>query len=132
MSEIDKLKKALEFLTSHMPGASELADIAVNGSLVMESSHTENPEEELLEEKISDSKLKSQKMLDNFKTQRLNNLEVGRLYERYIGYLYEKDSWRVTYKGIVDGLNDLGRDLICVKDNVHKLFKLNVGIKIKL
>ena len=65
-----------------MPGASEMADIAVNGSLVMESSHTENPEKE-----PNDTQLKNQKMLDNFKTKRLNNLEVGRLYERYIGFL---------------------------------------------
>ena len=92
MSEIDRLKKALNFLTSHMPGASEMADIAVNGSLVMESSHTENPEKELLNQEVSDSQLKNQKMLDNFKTKRLNNLEVGRLYERYIGFLYEKDN----------------------------------------
>ena len=56
-------------------------------------------------------------MLDAFKTKKLNNLEVGRLYERYVGYLYEQEGWSVTYKGIVDGLNDLGRDLICIKNN---------------
>ena len=57
MSEIDRLKKALNFLTSHMPGASEMADIAVNGSLVMESSHTENPEKELLNQPVNDTQL---------------------------------------------------------------------------
>ena len=121
MSEIDRLKKALNFLASHIPGASELADIAVKGSLVMESSHTENPEEDLLTQNINDSQLRNQTMLDNFKTKRLNNLEVGRLYERYIGYLYEGEKWKVTFKGIVDNFNDLGRDLICIKDNVHKV-----------
>ena len=38
MSEITKLKKALNFLCSHLPGATELAEIATEGSLVMDSS----------------------------------------------------------------------------------------------
>jgi hypothetical protein len=41
---------------------------------------------------------------------------VGRLYERYIGYLYEKEGYHVVYHGIVEGREDLGRDLICRKD----------------
>jgi hypothetical protein len=46
--------------------------------------------------------------------------EIGRVYERYLGHLYERDGWRVTYHGILKGLEDFGRDLICVKgDAVH-------------
>ena len=48
-------------------------------------------------------------------------MEVGRLYERYIGYLYEKDGWHVTFKGIFDGFDDLGRDLVCIKDDEHHI-----------
>ena len=44
MSEVAKLKKALDFLCSHMPGASELAEIAQKGSLVMDSSHADAEE----------------------------------------------------------------------------------------
>ena len=122
MSEIEKLKRALEFLTSHIPGANELAEVVNKGSLILDTSHEDSPEDVLLQnsENLNDAE-KEQKMLDAFKTKNLNNLEVGRLYERYIGYLYEKEGWSVTYKGIVDGLNDLGRDLICIKNNVHKV-----------
>jgi hypothetical protein len=42
---------------------------------------------------------------------------IGRLYERYIGYLYEKDGYDVEYVGAIEGLKDLGRDLVCKKNN---------------
>jgi len=41
--------------------------------------------------------------------------EVGRDYERYIGYLRERDGAKVTYHGIFQGLEDLGRDLLAEK-----------------
>ena len=31
MSELDRLRNALKFLTQHLPGATELAEIAENG-----------------------------------------------------------------------------------------------------
>lgn len=40
---------------------------------------------------------------------------IGRIYERYIGYIYESKNYEVEYVGIVRGLEDLGRDLICKK-----------------
>lgn len=42
--------------------------------------------------------------------------QVGRDYEMYIGHLYRNEGWDVEQKGIKDGLEDLGRDLICRKD----------------
>lgn len=34
--------------------------------------------------------------------------------------MYERDGWRVTYHGILKGLEDFGRDLVCVKgDDIH-------------
>src|SRR5689334_16515750 len=47
----------------------------------------------------------------------LNPTAIGRLYERYLGYLYERDGWNVEYHGIVQGYEDLGRDLICTSGN---------------
>jgi hypothetical protein len=42
------------------------------------------------------------------------------MYERFIGALYERDGWRVAYHGIMKGLEDFGRDLICERgDEVH-------------
>ena len=50
----------------------------------------------------------------------LSPVAIGRLYERFVGHLYEKDGWGVEYHGIVKGLEDLGRDLICTRvDEVH-------------
>jgi len=45
-----------------------------------------------------------------------SNWQIGRDYERYIGYLYETKGWNVYYHG-KKGFEDLGRDLICKKDN---------------
>lgn len=60
---------------------------------------------------------KYQMALDRYWKKRKSPWEIGRDYERYIGYLYEKDGFSVYYQGIIEGLEDLGRDLICIKDN---------------
>ena len=60
---------------------------------------------------------RNQKALDRYLSSRKNNFEIGRDYERYIGFLYESEGYKVEYIGIEKGLEDLGRDLICVKVN---------------
>jgi len=60
---------------------------------------------------------RNQKALDRYIASRKKPYEIGRDYERYIGYLYEKDGYKVEYLGIEQGLEDLGRDLICIKAN---------------
>jgi hypothetical protein len=60
---------------------------------------------------------KYQRALDRYLTKKLSLIEIGKMYERYIGYLYEKDGFIVEYKGIIEGVDDLGRDLICKKGN---------------
>jgi len=35
----------------------------------------------------------------------------------YVGYLYEQQGYSVEYKGIIDGFDDLGRDIIAQKGN---------------
>jgi hypothetical protein len=61
---------------------------------------------------------RNQKALDRFLNSRGKKpWQIGRDYERYIGYLYEKQGFKVYYEGIVKGLEDLGRDLICIKGN---------------
>lgn len=63
---------------------------------------------------------RNQRALDRYKKRHKSNAEIGRDYERYIGYLYEKEGYTVTYYGIERGLEDLGRDLICTRENeVH-------------
>lgn len=60
---------------------------------------------------------KYQLALDRYWQKPKSKWQIGRDYERYIGYLYESRGYNVYYQGIIKGLEDLGRDLICVKDN---------------
>jgi hypothetical protein len=60
---------------------------------------------------------RNQRALDRYWQKPKTKWEIGRDYERYIGYLYESMGYSVFYQGIIEGLNDLGRDLICVKGN---------------
>jgi len=60
---------------------------------------------------------KNQLALDRYLNKTHSKLEIGRFYERYIGYLYEEDGWTVKFFGIIEGFDDLGRDLICEKGN---------------
>jgi len=40
---------------------------------------------------------------------------IGRDYEMYVGYLYGQKGYHIEYKGIIDGFDDLGRDIIATK-----------------
>ena len=60
---------------------------------------------------------KNQLALDRYLNKTHSKLEIGRFYERYIGHLYEEDGWLVKFFGIIEGFDDLGRDLICKKGN---------------
>ena len=60
---------------------------------------------------------RNQLALDRYLNRPLSRAAIGRFYERYLGYLYERDGWKVEYHGIVEGFEDLGRDLICKKEN---------------
>lgn len=66
-------------------------------------------------ESLSSSQ-RNQLALDRYLAGKLSQAGIGRMYERYLGYLYERDGWFVEYHGIVEGYEDLGRDLICTKD----------------
>ncbi|TET32023.1 MAG: hypothetical protein E3J72_20895 [Planctomycetota bacterium] len=65
-------------------------------------------------EKLSNTE-KFQLALDRYFKKRKSKWEIGRDYERYIGYLYETREYAVYYQGIIEGFNDLGRDLIAQK-----------------
>jgi len=59
---------------------------------------------------------RNQLALDRYRNRKKPPWEIGRDYERYVGYQYERDGYAVYYQGIVEGLEDLGRDLIARKD----------------
>lgn len=59
---------------------------------------------------------RNQRALDRYLSRNLNNAEIGRFYERFLGWRYESKGWDVEYHGIVQGREDMGRDLICRKN----------------
>jgi hypothetical protein len=56
---------------------------------------------------------KYQLALERYRQSRKSKWEIGRDFERFIGFQYEAKGFSVAYQGIVEGLEDLGRDLIC-------------------
>ncbi len=60
---------------------------------------------------------RNQLALDRFWNGKKSKQVIGRLYEQYVGYRYELNGWIVEYFGISEGFSDLGRDLICHRDN---------------
>jgi hypothetical protein len=60
---------------------------------------------------------RNQRALNSYWKRRKSKWQIGRDYERFLGYVYETNGYLVYYKGILEGFDDLGRDLICKKDN---------------
>lgn len=60
---------------------------------------------------------RNQLALDRYIKSGKSKWQIGRDYERYIGYLYEIKGYKVKYFGIEQGLEDLGRDLICYRES---------------
>lgn len=60
---------------------------------------------------------KIQLALDRYQRRKKTNWDVGIEYERYVGYLYEKDGYTVSYSGALEGLKDMGRDLVVKSKN---------------
>jgi len=58
---------------------------------------------------------RDQLALNRYWERSMSKRHLGKIYERYIGYLYELQGYIVEYTGIFNGLEDLGRDLICSK-----------------
>lgn len=59
---------------------------------------------------------KNQLALNRYLEGRKSNWQIGRDYEMYIGYLAESLGYTVTYTGIIEKLEDMGRDLILKKN----------------
>lgn len=55
---------------------------------------------------------RNQLALDRWRRTRRTRWEIGRDYERFIGYKYEILGYDVTFTGAIEGLQDMGRDVI--------------------
>jgi hypothetical protein len=58
---------------------------------------------------------KADKALERWQNSRRGPWEAGRDYERYVGYYLEQEGYAVSYQGAIEGLADMGRDLLAVK-----------------
>lgn len=121
------LEYQLKSYKEYFPFLEEYEEIILDEAIPLSSSNEniaalENADSVLLfvpkseYEKLSPS-VRNQLALDRYLASSLSRAAIGRFYERYLGYLYEKDGWKVEYHGIVEGYEDLGRDLICEKGN---------------
>jgi hypothetical protein len=75
---------------------------------------------------------RNQRALDRYWRTRKENWMIGRDYERYVGYSYEIKGYTVKYQGILEGREDLGRDLICTKNNNTLIIQCKYWSKEKL
>ena len=55
---------------------------------------------------------KNQLALDRYVESRKSKWQIGRDYEMYVGHLLESQGFKVQYTGILENLEDMGRDLI--------------------
>lgn len=75
---------------------------------------------------------RNQRALDRYRQGRKSPFQLGRDYERFVGYLYESEGYSVTYFGIENGKEDLGRDLICRKGSHTEVVQCKYWSKHKL
>lgn len=122
--EIIKQQKMLEYQLNYyellFPWLEEFKKIPPkNGYRYTTTVAENNSEYERLKDWLSPeeyNKLPSMKKyqlaLDRYKKRTKNDWEAGIEYERYIGYKYDCQGYKVIYQGALQGLNDMGRDLL--------------------
>jgi len=59
---------------------------------------------------------RNQKALNRYlKNRNKSKWAIGRDYEMYVGHIFSEKGYQIDYKGIIDGFEDLGRDVIATK-----------------
>ena len=120
-----KAKKELEFKLAYIqelfPNINDIFESGFNDEkFELETDETTDrvrlylSDEEYRELSVTE---RNQRALDNYVANRKSKWQVGRDYEMYIGYLCEQKGYKVEYTGIIQKLEDMGRDLIATKDN---------------
>ena len=119
------LQYQLDFLISLFPWLDEFKELdtaeAIASTALPSDSATEydtlknwlSPEEYATLPRVE----KYQLALDRYVKRKKSNWQIGIEYERFVGYEYEQQGYRVRYNGALEGLRDMGRDLIATKDN---------------
>lgn len=113
----------LAYLIELFPGLSDVIDAEFNtlpAITIDDLSEHDRTKDYLSKEeylKLSTTE-RNQLALDRYiESHNKSKWQIGRDYELYIGYTYYKKGYEVEYFGEFNGLEDLGRDLICKKND---------------
>ena len=117
IKELTELRLKLAYIEKMFPNINDIFDSGFNEKCEFELETEENTDRVRLflstEEysKLSTTE-KNQLALDRYIEQRKSKWQIGRDYEMYIGHMLENNDYSVQYTGIIDNLEDMGRDLI--------------------
>lgn len=118
--ESKQLKYIIQYYESLFPWLIEFREINDEDIFEVVSENSNDGYDDAAQRYLTSSEYKNltptqkyQIALDRYMTSKKSKWQVGRDYERYVGYLYEQKSYRVQFHGIIEGFEDLGRDLIC-------------------
>lgn len=75
---------------------------------------------------------RNQLALDRYIKGQKTKWQIGRDYELFCGITYERDGWDVEYYGMEKKINDMGRDLIAKKNNIHHIIQCKFWAKNKM
>jgi hypothetical protein len=74
---------------------------------------------------------RNQMALDRYVKRPKSNWEIGRDYERYVGHLHECEGYSVQYVGALEGLDDLGRDLLAEGNGKVRIIQCKLWAEFK-
>ncbi len=125
--EIVKDKKVLEYKLAYIealfPNIVDIfdSDFERDEDFDLETDETTDRTRKFLShEEFSKLSIKdrNQLALDRYLEGRKSKWQIGRDYEMYIGQQFESRGFNVAYTGIIENIEDMGRDLICKKQDV--------------
>lgn len=123
-----KLRLELKIFDEHFPQYAEIREHILDSEEALFETSEEGDKIDRARKFISTSEYerldptkRNQLALERYISRNHSQQEIGRFYERYLGYLWETAGWDVQFKGLVDGFEDLGRDLICKKAGVVEI-----------
>lgn len=125
--QLKYLEYAIKTYHEYYPVLEEYSDDILNELATLDLDEDDAPDADRVVRYISKEEYdklsvtqRNQLALDKWRVRRKSNVEIGRAYERYLGYRYEQEGWAVTFIGALEGLEDMGRDLLCARgDEVH-------------
>ena len=110
----------LAYYETLVPWLTDLREIDPDGSIVFEKHKPKDTPEDGARLWLSAEEYeqlppaeRNQLALERYAKRKKTRQETAHDYERYIRWKYEKKGFIVTYKGVVDGFEDLERDLVC-------------------